>query len=129
MKEINLELSNSENQRQGLHEDCMNLNKKIITLEEELYESKQIQLELLENLNTSNEKFDLYVKENEEMIDKMEEEWKQKAAQIEQEINEDWENRLKDFEQEMEGEFNRRLSFAQSKIAELMDLLGKLEHT
>ena len=53
------------------------VNKKIITLEEELYESKQIQLELLENLNLTNEKFDNYVNENESMVEQLEKEQKE----------------------------------------------------
>jgi len=72
-----LELNNSEDKRAEAADDIDNLNKKIITLEEELYESKQIQLELLENLNLTNEKFDNYVNENESMVEQLEKEQKE----------------------------------------------------
>lgn len=72
-----MELNNSEDKRAEAADDIDNLNKKIITLEEELYESKQIQLELLENLNLTNEKFDNYVNENESMVEQLEKEQKE----------------------------------------------------
>ena len=51
-----MELENSEESRNSLKEDLNEANSKIIQLEEELYESKTIQLELLENLKATEEK-------------------------------------------------------------------------
>lgn len=51
IQELTLELANSEESRADLKQDLGDANDKIIQLEEELYESKQIQLELLENIN------------------------------------------------------------------------------
>ena len=53
LEENKQELDNSEDQRQSLKEDLNESSSKIIALEEELYESKTIQLELLENLKTT----------------------------------------------------------------------------
>ena len=53
LEENKQELDNSEDQRQALKEDLNEASSKIIALEEELYESKTIQLELLENLKTT----------------------------------------------------------------------------
>ena len=56
LEENKQELDNSEEQRQGLKEDLSEANTKIIDLEEQLYESKTIQLELLENLKATEER-------------------------------------------------------------------------
>ena len=78
-------------------------NEKIIQLEEELYESKQIQLDLLEQLNQLTVKHETYV------------------SQMEQELLE--------MEKQYEQDFRHKLTYAQQKIAELSDIIGKLEHT
>jgi hypothetical protein len=56
LEENKEELENSEEQREGLKQDLSEANAKIIALEEELYESKTIQLELLENLKATEER-------------------------------------------------------------------------
>lgn len=48
--ELEEELANSEEMRQNLKDDIEDQHNKFITLEEELFQSKSIQLELLENL-------------------------------------------------------------------------------
>ena len=48
--ELQMELETSEDAREQLKMDLNDANEKIIQIEEELYESKTIQLELLENL-------------------------------------------------------------------------------
>ena len=48
IKALNLELTESEEARQFLKEDIDQLNEKIIVFEEELFESKTIQLDLLD---------------------------------------------------------------------------------
>lgn len=48
--ELQMELEMSEDSREQLKLDLNDANEKIIQIEEELYESKTIQLELLENL-------------------------------------------------------------------------------
>lgn len=44
------ELDNSESSRTDLKNDLELANERMITIEEEIYESKSVQLELLENL-------------------------------------------------------------------------------
>jgi hypothetical protein len=62
-----MEVDNSEEQRNSLKEDLNDSNNKIISLEEELYESKTIQLELLENLKLTEEKLQTVAAENDDI--------------------------------------------------------------
>ena len=79
-------------------------NSKIIQLEEELYESKQIQLDLLDQLNSLNAKFEDYIAEwNEEKFETLIE--------------------------ESSIEYRKKLQYAQQKIHELHLICGQLEHT
>ena len=52
--------------------DLNEANEKIINLEEELYESKSHQLNLLDSLNKTNEKFEQYMIENENKAEELE---------------------------------------------------------
>ena len=63
--ELEEELAASEEQRQELKTDLENSNGKIADLEEDLYESKTIQLELLENLKHAEDKYERMVIEHE----------------------------------------------------------------
>jgi hypothetical protein len=47
---LEAELDNSESSRTDLKNDLELANERMITIEEEIYESKSVQLELLENL-------------------------------------------------------------------------------
>jgi chromosome segregation ATPase len=49
-KNLNVELEESETKRKNLKDDIQELNDRIISFEEEVYESKNIQLDLLEQL-------------------------------------------------------------------------------
>ena len=64
-EELEEELASSEQQRQDLKTDLENSNQKIADLEEDLFESKTIQLELLENLKFVEEKYETVVIEHE----------------------------------------------------------------
>lgn len=59
MKQLRLELEESEDARRQLKIDLEELNQRLISIEEELYESKTIQLELLEQLKDLEGKFEL----------------------------------------------------------------------
>ena len=50
LKNLNIDLLESEEARKGLKIDINELNERIIIIEEEIYESKNIQLDLLEQL-------------------------------------------------------------------------------
>jgi hypothetical protein len=56
--ELNEELDASEESRDSLKKDLGEANLKIVELEEDLFESKTIQLELLENLKHSELQFE-----------------------------------------------------------------------
>ena len=56
--ELEEELFASENQRESLKQDIEEYTQKIMTLEEDLFESKTIQLELLENLKLAENKYE-----------------------------------------------------------------------
>ena len=58
INELNAELENSEDQREGLKKDINDTNDKIIVLEEDLYEAKTVQLEILENLKQAEDKIE-----------------------------------------------------------------------
>ena len=67
-------------QREDLKADLNEANEKIINLEEELYESKSHQLNLLDSLNKTNEKFEQYMIENENKAEELETEFKNKLV-------------------------------------------------
>ena len=99
IEELEAELQNSVDQREDLKADLNDANEKVIGIEEELYESKSHQLNLLDSLNKTNEKFEQYIIENEN-----------KAEEVEQELK-------------------KKLMFAQEKIQELHDVCQKMEYT
>ena len=99
-----MELESSEAQRNELKNDLEDSNNKIIQMEEEMYESKQVQLDLLEQLNELNAKFDEYV----------------------QEWNED---KFQQLLEQSSTDYQKKLQYAQQKIAELHNIVGSLEHT
>ena len=82
-----------------MKEDLIELNERIVIIEEELYESKQIQLELLENLKST-----------------------------EQKLEETMENHEMEYA-DLEKKYHDKLEFSKQKISEQYDLIGKLEYT
>lgn len=86
-------------QREDLKADLNDANEKVIGIEEELYESKQHQLNLLDSLNKTNEKFEQYIIENENKAE------------------------------EVELELKKKLMYAKEKIQELNDVCQKMDYT
>ena len=78
VEELEAELQNSVDQREDLKADLNDANEKVIGIEEELYESKSHQLNLLDSLNKTNEKFEQYIVENENKAEEVEIELKKK---------------------------------------------------
>lgn len=70
--ELEEELNASEENREILKADLEDANSKIVDLEEDLFESKTIQLELLENLKVAEDKYELVVIEHERVYAELE---------------------------------------------------------
>lgn len=70
-EELLLELENSEEMRKQLKQDLKDANHRFVQLEEELYESKTIQLELLENLKQAEDNLEKYILDNEGKYDRL----------------------------------------------------------
>ena len=98
-EELEAELEASEESREQLKLDLNEANEKIIQIEEELYESKTIQLELLENLKQAEEKLEQYMVENEGKID------------------------------DLHAQYENKLIWSKEKISELEEIISKMEYT
>ena len=93
-----MEIENSEELRQQLKQDILEANDKFVQLEEELFESKTIQLELLENLKKAEDELEKYIMENEGKFD------------------------------DLQKEFEGKLVWSRDKINEQIELMSQLEH-
>ena len=98
-EELEAELEASEESRASLKADLGDANEKITQLEEELYESKTIQLELLENLKQAEEKLEAYITEHEGDVS------------------------------DLHTSYESRMQWSKEKIFELQEILSKVEHS
>ena len=82
--ELMEQLETADNSRKKIKNEFQDANEKIISLEEQLYESKTIQNELLEQLKDIEDKFEDKVNELEEKLEMTEKQLEQSEKQLEQ---------------------------------------------